>query len=259
MKRVDLNCDMGESFGCYKLGLDEEAIRYISSANIACGFHAGDPHVMKKTVKMAKEFGVGVGAHPGYPDLLGFGRRRIEADPSEIKDYILYQVGALKAYCDYFQVPLQHVKPHGALYNDAGADPKLARAIAEAVYGVDRNLVFLVLAGSEMEKAGREVGLKTACEVFGDRNYNADGSLVSRKLPNAILKDEDEVARRVVRMITEGRVKAVDGEDIDVQVDSICVHGDTQGAVQFIRRIRRDLEEAGVKITPLGGIFHEDR
>ncbi|MDK2798473.1 MAG: 5-oxoprolinase (ATP-hydrolyzing) subunit [Clostridiales bacterium] len=256
MKMVDINCDMGESFGRYKLGLDEKAIQYITSANIACGFHAGDPHVMSNTVKLAKDYNVGVGAHPGYPDLLGFGRRKMDVDPVEIKDYIIYQIGALKAFCDAQGIRLQHVKPHGALYNAAGVDKSLSIAIAEAIYEVDKKLILLALAGSEMEKAGKEVGLMTACEVFGDRNYNSDGSLVSRKLPNAIVKDEKEVAKRVVRMIKEGKVTAVDGKDIEVHADSICVHGDTLGAVEFIQSIRKELENAGVKVTSLGEIFY---
>ncbi|NLY43320.1 MAG: LamB/YcsF family protein [Clostridiaceae bacterium] len=246
---------MGESFGRYKLGMDEDVIPYITSANVACGFHAGDPHVMNKTVMLAKKYGVSVGAHPGYPDLLGFGRRKMDVSPEEIKDYIVYQVGALKAFCEVHGVKLQHIKPHGALYNAAGKDPVLARAIAEAVYEVDKELIFLVLAGSEMEKAGKEVGLKTAREVFGDRNYREDGSLVPRSHPKAVLKDDDEVARRVVRMVTEGKVLTIEGKDIDVEVDSICVHGDTLGAINFIKRIRKDLQEKGVEIASLDKIF----
>ncbi|SFR13198.1 LamB/YcsF family protein [Desulfoscipio geothermicus] len=247
-----MNCDMGESFGAYKIGLDEEAVKYISSANIACGFHAGDPRVMAHTVDLAVTHGVGVGAHPSYPDLMGFGRRKMEVTPAEIKNYIIYQAGALQAFARVRGAKLQHVKPHGALYNAASVDKKIARAIAEAIYELDRDLIFMVLAGSEMESAAREVGLRYAREVFADRNYNSDGTLVSRSHPQSVIKDSAEAAQRMVEIITTGRIKAIDGTAFSVQADSICVHGDTPGAVEHMINLRRALEEAGIKVIPMG-------
>lgn len=251
-KQVDLNCDMGESFGAYKLGLDEEAIKYISSANIACGFHAGDPQVMARTVDLALAHGVALGAHPAYPDLPGFGRRKMETTPEEIKNYIIYQVGALQAFAHSRGAKLQHVKPHGALYNTAAADKKIARALAEAVYSLDKNLIFMVLAGSEMEKAAREVGLRYACEVFADRNYNCDGTLVCRSRPGSVITDSAAAATRMVEIITTGKIKAIDGATFPVQADSICVHGDTPGAIEHMVNLRRVLKEAGIEVIPMG-------
>lgn len=249
--RVDLNCDMGESFGAYKIGLDEEAIKHISSANIACGFHAGDPRVMACTIDLALAHGVAPGAHPGFPDLLGFGRRKLEATPEEIKNYVIYQVGALQAFARTRGTVLQHVKPHGALYNTAAGDIKIARALAEAVYSLDKNLVFLVLAGSELERAAREVGLRYAREVFADRNYNSDGTLVCRSEPCSVITDSAAAAARMVEIITTGRIKAIDGTSFSVQADSICVHGDTPGAINHIINLRRTLSEAGIAVVPM--------
>ena len=242
---------MGESFGTYKLGLDEEAVKYISSANIACGFHAGDPQVMAQTVGLAVARGVAVGAHPAYPDLLGFGRRYMEATPGEIKNYILYQVGALHAFARARGTRLQHVKPHGALYNVAATDKNIARAIAEAIYNIDSNLIFMTLANSEMERAAGKIGLKFAREVFADRHYTGDGTLVPRNHPQGVIKSA-EAAARMIEIITTGRIKAVDGTSFPVRVDSICVHGDTPGTIEHMINLRNSLSLAKIKVVPLG-------
>lgn len=249
--RVDLNCDMGESFSTYKLGLDEEAIKYISSANIACGFHAGDPQVMARTVDLALAHGVAPGAHPSYPDLLGFGRRKMEATADEIRNYVIYQVGALQAFAGSRGVRLQHVKPHGALYNTAAVDKKVARALAEAIYSLDKDLILMVLAGAETENAARTIGLRYAREVFADRNYNCDGTLVCRSHPRSVIANPAEAAARMVEIITSGRIKAIDGTSFPVEVDSICVHGDTPGAVEHIISLRRSLEETGITVLSM--------
>ncbi len=243
---------MGESFGAYKTGFDEEVIRYISSANIACGFHAGDPQVMARTVDLAVTHGVAMGAHPSYPDLMGFGRRKMEATQEEIKNYVTYQTGALLAFARTRGAGLQHVKPHGALYNTAAVDKKVARAVAEAIYILDSNLVLLVLAGSEMERAALEVGLRYAREVFADRHYNSDGTLVSRNHPQSVITDSDEAAKRMIEIITTGRIKTIDGASFPVKADSICVHGDTPGAAGHLINLRRALGEAGIEVAPMG-------
>lgn len=251
MFRVDLNSDLGESFGNYSLGMDEEILKYVSSANVACGWHAGDPMVMEKTVALAKRFGTAVGAHPGFPDLMGFGRRNMAVTPEEAKVYVKYQLGALDAFVRSHGMKIQHVKPHGALYNMAAVDEKLARAMCEAVYDVDSDIIFMGLAGSAMLSAARETGLKAASEVFADRAYNDDGTLVSRKLPGAVIKDKDLAIRRVVRMVKEGLVESINGKDIPILADSICVHGDNPEALEFVRNIRETLTEEGVEIRNL--------
>lgn len=251
MIRVDLNSDVGESFGTYKLGLDAEVLKHVTSANIACGFHAGDPMVMKKTVVMAAENGVGIGAHPGYPDLQGFGRRNMNLTAEEVKSFVMYQVGALMAFARAAGCLLQHVKAHGALYNMAARDQKLARAIAEGVKAVAPDAILLALAGSEMVHAAQEVGLKVAREVFADRAYNSDGTLVPRSQPGSMIHDPEVAVSRIMRMVTEGRVTAITGEDIVIQADSICVHGDNPDAIAFVARIRAALEAAGVEVVPL--------
>ena len=211
MYKVDLNSDLGESFGAYTIGLDKEVIAHISSANVACGYHAGDPLVMDATVLAAKEAGVAVGAHPGYPDLIGFGRRNIACSPKDAKAYVKYQLGALMAFCKAHGVKMQHCKPHGALYNQAAKDPALAAAIAEAVYEVDPELILLGLANSHLITEAEKVGLKTASEVFADRAYQADGSLVPRSKPGAVIHDKDEAIARTIRMVKEGKVTAITG------------------------------------------------
>jgi len=251
MYKVDLNSDIGESFGDYKLGLDEDVVKYISSANIACGFHAGDPMVMAKTVKLAINENVQIGAHPGYQDIMGFGRREMKISKEEAKNYVKYQIGALWAFAESNGVKLQHVKPHGGLYNMAAKDSELAMAIAEAVYEVDKNLILVGLANSELTRAGKSVGLKVANEVFADRAYNTDGSLVSRKKEGSMIYDTNLAISRVLRMVKEGKVEAITGEDIDIQADSICVHGDNPKAVDFVNEIRKALENEGINITAI--------
>jgi len=251
MAKIDLNCDMGESFGAYKLGFDEEIIKYVSSANIACGFHAGDPVVMQRTIRLAKTYGVKVGAHPGYPDLLGFGRRNMAVAATDVKGYLIYQIGALQAFARVEGLELQHVKPHGALYNMAVKDPKLAQAIAEAVRSLDKGLILVVLAGSAWVNIAKEQGLRVAGEAFADRAYSADGSLVPRSQPGAVIKDKKEVAERVIGMIEEGRVKAITGEDVIIKADTICLHGDSPGALELAIHLRSALGDRGIKVVPL--------
>ena len=248
MYRVDLNSDLGESFGNYTIGMDEEILKYVSSANVACGWHAGDAMVMEKTVALAKEFGTAVGAHPGFPDLVGFGRRNMAVTPDEAKAYVRYQLGALMAFCTAHGVKIQHVKPHGALYNMAAVDEKLAIAMCEAVYEVDKDIIFMGLAGSKMITAAEKVGLRAASEVFADRAYNDDGTLVSRKLPGAVIKDKDLAIKRVIRMVKEGKVESINGNDIAIKADSICVHGDNPKALEFVKNIRETLIAEGVEI-----------
>ena len=251
MHRVDLNADVGESFGRYTLGLDSQIIPVISSANTACGFHAADPVVMEKTVRLAAEAGISVGAHPGFPDLMGFGRRNMAVSESEARAYVLYQLGALNAFLKPAGLKMQHVKPHGALYNMAAVDHKLAKAICEAVRDFDPGLIILGLSGSEMIKAAEETGLKAVSEVFADRAYEEDGTLVSRRKPGSVITDENEAIHRVVRMVTEGKVTAITGKDICIKAESICVHGDGEKAVLFARMIREELENSGVRICAM--------
>ncbi len=249
--RIDLNCDLGESFGNYKIGMDEEVIKFISSANIACGFHASDPLVMAKTVSIAKENGVSIGAHPGYPDLAGFGRRNMNVTPQELKAMVQYQIGALNAFCKAVGVKMNHVKPHGAMYNMAAKDEKLALAIAEAISEVDDSLILLGLSGSELLKAANQVGLKYANEVFADRAYEEDGSLVARTKAGAIITNEKEVIERVVKMIKEQKVKTITGKEISICPHSICVHGDNPKALNFVKVIRQRLLQENIKIEAL--------
>ena len=248
MPSIDLNCDLGESFGAYTIGMDAEILPYVTSANIACGFHAGDPSVMQKSVLLCKKYGVQVGAHPGLPDLQGFGRRRMAISPAESEADVMYQIGALKAFCDAAGVPLHHVKPHGALYNMAARDPVLAAAICRAVQAAAPGAVLLALSGSEMVKAAQAIGLPVANEVFADRGYRPDGSLVPRGTPGAMIEDEDEAIARVIRMVTEGKVTANDGTDIAIQADSVCVHGDGPKALAFVEKIGAALQAAGVEL-----------
>lgn len=251
MYKVDLNSDLGESFGRYTIGSDDRIIPLITSANIACGFHASDPVVMMKTVNMVKEAGTGAGAHPGYPDLMGFGRRNMNVSREEAKAYTLYQISALGGMCKAAGVKLSHAKPHGAMYNMAGKDYELSKAICEAIKEYDPSLIVMGLAGSQMVKAARDMGLKTAEEVFADRAYEEDGSLVARSKPGAMIEDEDEAIARVIRMIKEGKVQAITGNDIDIKADSVCVHGDGEKALLFVEKIRKALTDEGIEICPL--------
>lgn len=251
MDRVDLNCDLGESFGRYTLGMDERILPFITSANVACGYHASDPVVMAKTVSMAKKAGVQVGAHPGFPDLMGFGRRNIAVTPEEAYAYVLYQLGALDGFCRSVGMKLQHVKPHGALYNMAAKDYALSRGICQAVKEFDPNLIVLALSGGELAHAARDMGLRTAMEVFADRAYEEDKTLVARGKPGAMITDEEQAIARVIRMVKEGTVKAVSGKDIPIQADSICVHGDGEKALAFVERIREALKKENIQVCPL--------
>lgn len=250
--KIDLNCDMGEAFGAYSFGNDMGILDYITSANIACGFHAGDPMTMADTVKKGLEKGVRIGAHPGFRDLVGFGRRKIEMPATEIYHDVLYQLGALDAFCRPQGTKINHVKPHGALYNMAAKDHSVADAIARAVADFDPNVVLVGLSGSELIAAGHANGLTTASEVFADRTYQPDGTLTPRSHTNAMIDSEAEAARRVIRMITEGKVTAVDSTDININADTVCVHGDGPNVLAFLKRLRETLQEAGVRIQSLG-------
>ncbi|MFI3200696.1 MAG: 5-oxoprolinase subunit PxpA [Eubacteriales bacterium] len=252
---IDLNSDLGESFGSYKIGMDELVIGHVSSINAACGFHASDPQVMEKTVAMAKAHNIRIGAHPGLPDLVGFGRRTMEVSFEETKAMVLYQIGALAAFCKVQGVELQHVKPHGALYNMAAQDKRLAEAICEAIAEYDSNLIVMGLAGSEMIVTAKEKGLKVACEIFSDRAYEEDGSLVNRRKEGAVIHDEEVAIYRMVRAVKEGKIEAITGKLIDVDAQSICVHGDGEKAVKFTQRIRAALEAEGVKICSLSEVL----
>ncbi|WCK54434.1 5-oxoprolinase subunit PxpA [Aneurinibacillus sp. Ricciae_BoGa-3] len=252
MYRVDINCDMGESFGAYSMGSDEEILSFITSANVACGFHAGDPAVMRKTVKMALERGVAVGAHPGLPDLAGFGRRNMDITPSEAYEMVAYQMGALSAFVKAEGGKLQHVKPHGALYNMAAKSSQLSNAIAEAVYDINPECILFGLSGSDLIKAGQQIGLRTASEVFADRTYQPDASLTSRREANALITDTEAAAKQVITMVKEGKVTTVTGEEITIQADTVCIHGDGAHALAFARRIQELLLEAGVSIQAAG-------
>jgi 5-oxoprolinase (ATP-hydrolysing) subunit A len=252
MRRVDLNCDMGESFGAWRMGADEAVLPHVTSASIACGFHAGDPGVMRRTVRAAAERGVAIGAHPSLPDLAGFGRRRMDVTPEEAYALVVYQVGALLGFTCAARVRLSHVKPHGALYNMAASDAALAEAIARAVRDVDADLVLFGLAGSALVREGERVGLRVASEAFADRGYEPDGSLTPRARPGALVADPEEAARRAVRMVLEGRVTASDGCDVAVRADTLCIHGDSPHAAESARILRRRLEEAGVRVLAPG-------
>jgi UPF0271 protein len=249
--RIDLNSDMGESFGAYTMGADDEILHYVTSANVACGWHGGDPHVMRQTVAQAKSLGVAVGAHPSYPDLLGFGRRSMQITRQEARDYMLYQIGALRAFAESAGLTLQHVKPHGAIYNVAVKDRELSLGIAEGVKDASCDLILVGLPDSEIVKAGQELGLRVAREAFGDRAYNDDGALVSRKIAGSLITDPALVAQRVVGL-AQGRVVAITGKEIRLQADTICLHGDTPGAATIAKAVREALERAGVQVVPMG-------
>ncbi len=249
MTKIDLNCDMGESFGAYTIGADEAVMATITSANVACGYHGGDPGVMRRTVRLARDAGVAVGAHPGFPDLLGFGRREMRMAAQDVEDMVLYQIGALAAIARSEGVRLSHVKPHGALYNMAVTDKELAAAIARAVVAFDPALIFFALPGSELARAANGLGLQVALEGFADRAYQPDGSLTPRSRAGAVIHDIEAVVARALRMATDGDVIALDGSRLDMRVDTICTHGDTQGAPSLTRALRAGLERAGVTVA----------
>ena len=252
MTRIDLNCDMGESFGAWQMGHDSEVMASITSANVACGFHGGDPRVMRQTVRLARQHGVAVGVHPGLPDLVGFGRREMKVTPSELEDMMLYQIGALAAMAAVEGVRMQHVKPHGALYNMTSAEPELAEAVARAVVAFDRELILLGLPQSALIRAGEQAGLRTAGEAFADRAYEPDGSLTSRRKAGSVIHDPETVVARAVRMVTDGGVVATDGSWLPLKVDTICTHGDTPGAHDLVRRLRAALIAHGIAVAPMG-------
>ena len=248
MRRIDLNSDLGESFGRWTLGNDAEVMKSITSANIACGYHAGDPGVIRRTLRMAREAGVAAGAHPGLPDLAGFGRRTMAVTAAEVEDMVLYQVGAIAALAAAEGVRLRHVKPHGALYNMAVRDGSLAAAIARAVASFDRGLLMFALPGTELERAAEASGLRVAREGFADRAYEADGSLTPRTRPGAVIHSADEVIGRAVRMARDGVVRATNGSDIAMRIDTICTHGDTPGSHDLTRQLRAGLEADGITV-----------
>ena len=244
---IDLNCDMGESFGRYTLGADASVMPLITSANIACGLHAGDPSVMRRTIRLANEHGVSIGAHPGWPDLQGFGRREMSFSAEETESLVLYQIGALAAFCRAEGADLRHVKPHGALYNQAAKDRVLAEAIARAIKSFDPDLMLVGLAGSAMIDAGLALGLRVAHEAFPDRGYNPDGTLMSRAKAEALITDPREVAAHAVRLAREG----IDFGGTHVGVETLCLHGDNTHAAENARLVRLALEEAGVELRAL--------
>lgn len=248
MLSIDLNCDLGESYGLFKIGNDEEVLKHISSANIACGYHAGDHNVMEATVKLAKMHGVNIGAHPGFPDLHGFGRREMTLSAREIYNLTVYQIGALAAVAKVAAAKVIHVKPHGALYNIAAKDKETARAVAQAVLDIDDSLVLFGLAGSQLVKAGEEKGLKVVHEVFADRSYQTDGTLTPRSNANAVIQDSGVAIGRVLRMVKEGRIQTVNGTDIGIQADTVCVHGDEPQALEFVSRLKKALLEEGITL-----------
>jgi UPF0271 protein len=250
--RVDINSDMGESFGAYTIGHDDGLMNAITSANVAAGFHAGDPSVLRATVRLAKARGVAVGAHPGFPDLVGFGRRELNVTPAEAEDMVLYQVAAVAGVAAAEGVKLQHVKPHGALFNMAVKNVELADAIARGVAAFDRGLILFGLPGSEILNAGRRAGLRVAAEVFADRAYEPDGTLASRRKPGSVIHDPAAVVARAVKMVKEKQVVAIDGSVVPLQADTICVHGDTRGSDELAARIRAGFEAAGVTVKAIG-------
>lgn len=249
---VDLNCDLGESFGRWELGCDEKVLPLVSSANVACGMHAGDPLTMARTIRLAKAAGTSVGAHPGYPDLVGFGRRAMALTPEEAYACVQYQVAALSGMCHAQGVRLAHVKPHGALYNAAARSAELAGAVARAVADLDASLVLVALSGSALAQAGRDAGLAVAEEFFADRGYASDGTLVTRGQPGALVTDAREAAARVIRAVREGVVTSVDGREVPVRCDTVCIHGDGPAALAFAAGVRTALLAEGVRIAPMG-------
>lgn len=252
MVTVDLNSDLGESYGRYTIGNDAEIIPLISSANVACGFHAGDPDVLVRTVELIKESGrTGLGAHPGFPDRQGFGRRYMDLTAAEVRALVLYQIAAVDGIGKMYGLKLNHVKPHGALYNATFEDYELGLTIARAVKEYNPALKLMGLAGHNLVKAAEEVGLQAINEVFADRAYEADGTLVSRRKEGAMITDTDQALARVIRMVTAGKLEAIDGTDIDIQADSICVHGDGAKALEFVKSIRQGLEKEGINIQTI--------
>lgn len=252
MKTIDLNCDMGESFGTYVLGYDALAMPYVTSINVACGFHASDPDNMAKTVMLAKENGIAIGAHPGFPDLVGFGRRAMALTPEEVKNAVVYQIGALDAFCRTAGIKMQHVKAHGALYNMAEKDLAIATAIAAAIKAVDPELYMLCLANSQMVVAAKQQGVSFVEEAFADRAYTEEGTLVSRKVAGSVINDITEVVSRVVRMVKDESIISITGKEIPIHAQTICVHGDTPGAVEMVKALREALDKENIVLRAFG-------
>ncbi len=250
-KLIDLNCDLGENFGHYQVFDDDLILPYITSANIACGYHAGDALTMQKSVALAQQNGVALGAHPGYADLVGFGRRNLALSPEQLYADVIYQIGALAGFARAQNYPLTHVKPHGAMYNMAADDKDLAVAIARAVYDYDKNLILVGLAGSALISAGQQLGLNVAQEVFADRRYLDNGRLVPRSQPDAVIKDVEQATKQVLKMVLQSKVTTINGRDIDIVADTLCVHGDNAAARQLVSAIRQALGEHDVVIAPL--------
>lgn len=248
---IDLNCDLGEAYGNYSFGSDQDIIPLITSANIACGFHAGDENVMNRTIQLAKKHQVGIGAHPGLPDLKGFGRHNMDIAPEEIYNIVIYQLGALNGFCRIHDVKMNHVKPHGALYQMGAKDKNIARAITKAVVDFDSELKFVGLANSLLITEAEKMGIKVVSEVFADRRYEDDGQLVSRKDPNATISNTDEAVQQVLKMVIDNKVVSKNGKDIDIQADTICIHGDGSYALEFVTQIRNKLEKEGIDIQSL--------
>ena len=249
--RIDLNADVGESFGAYQLGDDQALIRYVTSVNIACGFHAGDPGVMRRTVRLAREAGVAIGAHPGFPDLQGFGRRELNMSPREIEDAVLYQIAALAGVAAAEGTRLRHVKPHGALYNMAAKNSEIAGAVATGIAVFDRSLIVVGLPDSQLMDAAARAGLRSAVEAFADRAYRSDGSLVPRHMPGAVIDGPAAVLTRALGLVRARELTAIDGSTISISADTLCVHGDTPNAPAIAAQLRRGLAEAGVLVAPL--------
>jgi UPF0271 protein len=258
MKGIDLNCDLGESLGACKMGFDEEVMKYITSANVACGWHGGDPMVMSQTIQLAKGNKVSVGAHPGYPDLMGFGRRSIDCTYDELKSYIIYQVGALEGFCKIHGVKMTHVKPHGKMYLDAFEKIHQAQAIAEAIVSYNPNLFYVAFAGVKgelMTKVAKEMRLKVVYEAFPDRAYTPEGDLVGRSQTGAVIKDPQEVAERALLMAKEHKVIAIDGKSIEIDAQTLCVHGDTPTAVDLVKTIREVLKKNRIDVSPMASLI----
>jgi 5-oxoprolinase (ATP-hydrolysing) subunit A len=248
---IDLNADLGESFGSFAVGRDAELIPLLTSAHLACGFHGGDPRVMDRTVRACRGAGVAVGAHPGFPDLVGFGRRVIETSGEEVETDVLYQVAALDGFCRRHGVTMQHVKPHGALYNHANRSAEVAKGVAAAIASYDPRLMLVCQFGTELARAGEAAGLTVAYEGFVDRAYNPDGSLVSRSVEGSVLHDPGRAAEQALGMVTEGTVVAIDGTVAEVRADTLCAHGDNPDAVELIRDLRQRLTGAGIALAPM--------
>ena len=250
MFSVDLNCDMGESFGAWKTGSDAELMKFVSSANIACGFHAGDPTTVRQTIELAIRNDIAIGAHPGFPDLQGFGRRSMSLSPQEVSDLVLYQVSAIKGVCEAFGAKLHHVKHHGALYNQAAQYTKLAETICQAIKSIDEEIILYGLSGSFLISEAEKLDLNTANEVFADRTYTADGNLTPRTKPNALITDTEQAVSQVLQMIKESTVTALTGEEVSLKAETICIHGDGKNALEFAKALNQNLKETSIKIKP---------